>query len=81
MEPNVSRVYGKALLVKSTSIACPKALIEHLTLKLKKHNVDIMLNTDLVDLIPNRRIIKCVNKKIEYGYFINCAGAYAEKNI
>lgn len=79
LEPNVSREYGKALLVKSTSIACPQALIGSLQKDLANSNIELMLETDFIDVDVKNKILKCKNCNLIYGYFINCAGAYAEK--
>lgn len=79
LEPNISNKYDKALLIKSTSIACPISLMRSLLNDLKNLNIDIMVNTDLVGVDMKKNMLICSNKDLFYKYFINCAGAYADK--
>ncbi|MCM8543139.1 MAG: L-2-hydroxyglutarate oxidase [Lentisphaeraceae bacterium] len=79
IEPFVRTASGRALHSPDTAVIDPKAVLVKLIDLLKSKNVDIAFGESIQKINPSAKSISTSAGQYEYGYFCNCAGAYADK--
>ena len=77
LEPNINCQFKYGLHVPFTSVADPKEVSVSLIKNLKKMNINIKYNSEILKIIGNKVIAK--DDKIEAGKIFNCAGLFADE--
>lgn len=78
IEPHATP-YQLGLYCSDTSVIDSKAIINKLYELLTQSGVRFEFNSPLVSVIPRQKIVVTPRQNYQYGYFFNCAGAYADK--
>lgn len=76
IEPNAAK--GTAIYCPDTAVIDSKSVLHRLHLLLTEKNVHILLDHKFLDR-KNDNTISTDKGEIEYGFLINCAGAFADK--
>ena len=75
----------KALWSPNTCVVDPKLVIKTLIRKVCDAGVKLQLDARLIEISPEKRILKYqskgVEKNISYGHFFNCAGIHADEIV
>jgi L-2-hydroxyglutarate oxidase LhgO len=78
MEPEVRSATGEALLVPSTAVVSPAAVLDAVSREAKDVGVDIRCGGQLDSVEPARNRLSWAGASLNYGHAINCAGAHAD---
>jgi (S)-2-hydroxyglutarate dehydrogenase len=78
LEPDVGSATGEALLVPSTSVASPAAILETLTREVLEAGVEMQCGGCLESVDPQRSLLRWSGSSITYGHAVNCAGVHAD---
>ena len=78
LEPDVRSATGDALLIPSTTVGSPIAVMEALKNEVESLNIDIRFNIILNKIDPNKRQVYWSNNYLNYGHLINAAGLHAD---
>ena len=79
IEPFVQTASGRALHSPGTSVIEPKSVLSKLVELLKDRNVEISFSEKIKSIDPVSKSIQTEKRTFQYGFFCNCAGAYADK--
>lgn len=78
IEPFV-RTAGRALHSPDTAVIAPKEVLKKMEELLKDKKVEFLYGQRITKVVPTAKRIYCGSQSFEYGFFCNCAGAYADK--
>lgn len=79
IEPDAYTVTGRALHVPETSVIDPMAVMECLAQELTAQGVQILYNSEAVDLLPGTSCLDTRGDRFSYGCLINSAGLHADQ--
>ena len=79
IEPFVRTASGRALHSPDTAVIDPKAVLAKLTELLQSQKVTVSFGEMIKKVDPSSKTIVTDKSQYEYGFFCNCAGAYADK--
>lgn len=77
-EPDVGSATGEALLVPSTSVVSPEAILQTLTREVREVGVELHCGGRLESVDPKRSLVRWSGSTITYGHAVNCAGVHAD---
>ena len=78
LEPDVRSATGEALLVPSTAVVAPAAVLAAVAREAQDAGVDIRCGGQLDKVDPARQQVTWAGIGFTYGHAINCAGAHAD---
>ena len=78
LEPDVASATGEALLVPSTCVVSPEAILQRLTREVRAVGVELHCGGRLDSVDPTRRLLRWSGSSVAYGHVVNCAGVHAD---
>ena len=79
IEPYVRTASGRALHSPGTAVISPKSVLQKMLALLKDKKVDFEFGAKITKVSPDSKVVFTSKGNFEYGFFCNCAGAYADK--
>ncbi len=79
VEPEARSATGKALLIRSTAVGSPKAVLQALQTEIEQLGIEIVCNAKILSVNVGQRELTLENgTRISYGHAINAAGLHAD---
>jgi len=79
VEPEARSATGKALLIRSTAVGSPKAVLQALHKEIEQLGVEIIFHAKILSVNVEQRVLTLENgTRISYGHAINAAGLHAD---
>jgi (S)-2-hydroxyglutarate dehydrogenase len=77
-EPDVGSATGEALLVASTCVVSPEAILQALAREALEAGIEMHCGGRLESVDPARSLLRWSGSSITYGHAVNCAGLHAD---